>query len=93
MLIHATSSRACAPPWAKPAWMGRPSLAVMYIQWATSMLRMFTRHLVVRASSFALASDGSRIDTSSAMMAMTTSSSISVKPCRGRRKVLRFRLR
>src|ERR1039457_5640638 len=46
------------------------------------MLFMFTPQAVRRASSLAFDNDGTRIDTNSAMTAITTSSSISVKPRR-----------
>src|SRR3954449_557762 len=57
--------------------------AIPYMRKAMPSWRRLLRHCVRFAASRALASVGSRIEISSAMMPMTTSNSTSVKPLRG----------
>ena len=58
----------------------RSSLSPIYACIAADHCLTFPRHLVVAALCFARANAGKRIAESIAIMAMTTSSSINVKP-------------
>src|SRR5689334_16342324 len=69
-------------PSPQPLYGNEPRQSLAYMRVIVMSCRMLDRHLVVLACWRALLSAGSKIEISSAMMPMTTSSSTSVKPFR-----------
>src|SRR5690606_36253544 len=79
LLTHVASS-STDPPCASPKSTSMPFQVIEYMCEATPSCRVLLRQTEARARFRAIDSEGSRMEISKAMIATTTSTSISVKP-------------